>query len=215
VVAEGDSTLSSDAIALSVADLPFALGSEDTPPPLALSALPKRVATWRERLAAFGPPPYLGVAWRAGTDFRRRSEFGTNIRSLFKGVPPDRLASAVARASGTLVSLQRLPDEGEVARFAAAAGRPVFDAAGANEDLEDALALLAVLDDYVGVSSTNVHLAAGLGRSGRVVVPYPPEWRWMLEGEGSPWFPGFAVYREHPTRSFEAAFAALAAGLRR
>jgi hypothetical protein len=215
VVANGDPTLPGDARALSVADLPYALGAEDTPPPLALTALPARVATWRERLAAFGPPPYLGVAWRAGTDFRRRSEFGTNIRSLFKEVPPDRLASVLAHAPGTLVSLQRLPDEGEVARFAAAAGRPVFDAAGANEDLDDALALLAVLDDYVGVSNTNVHLAAGLGRPGRVVVPYPPEWRWIVEGEGSPWFPGFAVYREEPGRSFEAALAALAAGLSR
>jgi predicted Zn-dependent protease len=215
VVADGDSTLPGDATALPVADLPFALGAEDTPPPLALTALPTRVAAWRERLAAFGPPPYLGVAWRAGTDFRRRSEFGTNIRSLFKEVPTDRLASVLAPAPGTLVSLQRLPDEGEVRRFGAAAGRPVFDAAGANEDLDDVLALLAVLDDYVGASSTNVHLAAGLGRTGRVVVPYPPEWRWMLEGEGSPWFPGFAVYREDSTRSFEAAFAALAAGLRR
>jgi Tfp pilus assembly protein PilF len=214
-VADGDSTLPGDATALSVADLPFALGAEDTPLPLALTALPARVTAWRERLAAFGPPPYLGVAWRAGTDFGRRSEFGTNIRSLFKGVPPNRLASVLARAPGSLVSLQRLPDDGEVARFAAAAGRPVFDAAGANEDLDDALALLAVLDDYVGVSSTNVHLAAGLGRPGRVVVPYPPEWRWMLAGEGSPWFPGFAVYREQSSRSFDEVFAALAAGLGR
>jgi Tfp pilus assembly protein PilF/ADP-heptose:LPS heptosyltransferase len=215
VVSEGDSTLPGDATALAVADLPFALGAQDTPPPLALSALPQRVAAWRERLAAFGPAPYVGVAWRAGTDFRRRSEFGANIRSLFKEVPPDRFASVLARAPGTLVSLQRLPDEGEVTRFGAGAGRPVFDAAGANEDLDDALALLAVLDDYVGVSNTNVHLAAGLGRPGRVVVPYPPEWRWMLEGEVSPWFPGLTVYRENLRRSFDEAFAALAAGLRR
>lgn len=215
VVGDGSSALPADATVLSVADLPLALGEADTPPPLALTALPERVAAWRDRLAAFGPPPYVGVAWRAGTDFRRRSEFGANNRSLFKEVPANGLARALARVPGTIVSLQRQPDEGEMARFAAGAGRPVLDAAGANDDLEDALALLAVLDDYVGVSSTNVHLRAGLGRTGRVLVPYPPEWRWMLQGDVSPWFPGFSVHREHPRRSWDEAFAALAAGGRR
>jgi tetratricopeptide (TPR) repeat protein len=212
VATEGPRAPPEGALVLSVADLPFALCEASTPPPLALRPLPERVAAWRDRLAAFGPPPYLGVAWRAGTDFRRRAEFGANIQSLFKGVPSDRLARALARAPGTIVSLQRHPDEGEVAGFATAAGRPVFDAAGANEDLEDALALLAALDDYVGVSSTNVHLRAGLGLAGRVLVPYPAEWRWMAEGDVSPWFPGFAVHRERPSRSFDEAFAALAAG---
>lgn len=214
VVAEGAPGLPSDALVLSVADLPFALDATDTPSPLALTALPERLAAWRDRLAAFGPPPYVGVAWRAGTDFRRRTEFGANIQSLFKEFPADALARALAPVPGTIVSLQRLPDDGEVARFAAAAGRPVRDAAGANEDLEDALALLALLDDYVGVSSTNVHLRAGLGRSGRVLVPYPPEWRWMAEGTVSPWFPGFAVCRETASRSFAEALAAAAAGVR-
>lgn len=210
VMREGSQVAAPGAVVLSVADLPFVLGEVGTPPPLALTASVERVAAWRDRLAAFGPPPYVGVAWRAGTDFRRRAEFGANVRSLFKEVPPDRLAGALARVPGTIVSLQRLPDDGEVARFAAAAGRPVFDGAGTNDDLDDALAMLAVLDDYIGVSSANVHLRAGLGRTGRVLVPYPPEWRWMAEGEASPWFPGFSVHRERPNRSFEEALAAAA-----
>ena len=58
------------------------------------------------------------------------------------------------------------------------------------------LALLALLDDYVGVSNTNMHLRAGVNRTAKVLVPAPPEWRWMAEGKESPWFPGFTVYRQ-------------------
>jgi hypothetical protein len=65
-----------------------------------------------------------------------------------------------------------------------------------NEPLEDMLALLALLDDYVCVSNTNVHLRAGAGRTSRVLMPHPPEFRWMADGDESPWFPGTRIYRQ-------------------
>jgi len=67
-----------------------------------------------------------------------------------------------------------------------------------NEDLEEMLALLTALDDYLGVSNTNMHLRAGIGRTARVLVPWPAEWRWMAAGHASPWYPGFRVYRQQP-----------------
>jgi hypothetical protein len=71
-----------------------------------------------------------------------------------------------------------------------------------NEDLREALAVLAALDEYVAVSNTNVHLLAGVGRHARVLVPCPPEWRWMRTGDASPWFPGFSVYRQPASRDW-------------
>jgi len=65
-----------------------------------------------------------------------------------------------------------------------------------NEDLEEMLALLTALDDYLGVSNTNMHLRAGIGRTARVLVPWPVEWRWMISGDESPWYPGFRIYRQ-------------------
>jgi hypothetical protein len=53
-----------------------------------------------------------------------------------------------------------------------------------------------LIDDYVGVSNTNMHLLAGLGKTAKVLIPYPPDWRWMAEGEESPWFKGFKTYRQ-------------------
>jgi len=57
---------------------------------------------------------------------------------------------------------------------------------------------LALIDDYIGVSNTNMHLRAGVGKTARVLVPCPAEWRWMAAGEESPWFPGFRIYRQTP-----------------
>ena len=53
------------------------------------------------------------------------------------------------------------------------------------------LALLALIDEYVGCLEYQ-HAPAGRGgKTARVLVPAPPEWRWMAEGKESPWFPGF------------------------
>ncbi len=77
------------------------------------------------------------------------------------------------------------------------------------------LALLALLDDYVTVSNTNVHLRAGAGRTSRVLVPNPPEYRWMAEGDESPWFQGSTVYRQRLDGDWGAAFQALSKDLGR
>ncbi len=72
------------------------------------------------------------------------------------------------------------------------------------------LALLALMDEYVTVSNANVYLRAGAGRTSRILVPSPPEHRWMAEGAESPWFPGCKVYRQKLDGSWDEALAALA-----
>jgi hypothetical protein len=48
-----------------------------------------------------------------------------------------------------------------------------------------------------------------VGRTSRVLVPAPPEFRWMAEGDESPWFPGSRVYRQTADRAWDGALAAL------
>jgi hypothetical protein len=65
------------------------------------------------------------------------------------------------------------------------------------------------LDEYVGVSNTNMHLLAGLGKTARVLVTNPPEWRWLHAAETSPWFPGFRLYRQGQDGDWGGALACL------
>ena len=192
---------------VTVGDLPHVLGFADAdpaPPSIVLEALPERVAEIRAALTAFGPPPYLAVTWRAGT--------AGDKKALFKEVGRDALAAALQPYRGTVVAVQRRPQPGEVAGFAAALGRPVLDLCACNDDLEAILALIGGVDGYVCVSNTNVHLRAALGRTSRVLVPNPPEFRWMAQG-ASPWFPGTPVYRQGVDGDWAAALAQLSTDL--
>ncbi len=193
---------------LSVGDLPRLLGmarAEEIPPSLALAPLPSRVESVRQQLAGFGPPPYVGVTWRAGTPDKEDL--------LNKETPLARLARTLQPLKVTVLVLQRAPVPGEIDAFCQNLGRKALDLSALNDDLESMLALLALLDDYVGVSNTNMHLRAAVGKTARVLVPAPPEWRWMAEGKESPWFPGFSVYRQGYDGSWEGAFDMLAADL--
>jgi hypothetical protein len=113
-----------------------------------------------------------------------------------KEVPLERLGSALRGVKGTLLALQRNPRPGEIDALSALASRPVHDLTALNEDLEAMLALLTLIEEYIGVSNTNFHLRAGVSRNARVLVPRPTEWRWLLAGDESPWFPGFRIYRQ-------------------
>ncbi|MCW5605319.1 MAG: tetratricopeptide repeat protein [Burkholderiales bacterium] len=163
------------------------------PDSLALQPLTAKTAEIRERLARAGSPPYIGITWRGGTPPREQK---ADTWLLHKEIPIPLLAEALRDAPGTFIGLQRRPGPGELEALSTALGRPVHDFTSLNEDLEGMLALLAQMDEYVGVSNTNMHLRAAAGKTARVLVPRPAEWRWMHSGSSSPWFPGFRVYRQ-------------------
>ena len=193
-----------------VGDLPRALGAWNFLPPLALAPLPERLECHETAAGQrSGPPPYLGLTWRAG--IAPQEQRGPDW-VLHKAVPLEALCGALRDVEGTLIGLQRNPESGELERVTLLAGRPLHDLTALNEDLEGMLALQALLDEYIGVSNTNMHLRAGVGRAARVLVQSPPEWRWMAAGDESPWFPGFRIYRQGPDGDWSGALARLDAG---
>jgi Flp pilus assembly protein TadD len=184
--------------------------SPPVPESIAIEPLQENLARMREHLRAAGPPPYIGVTWRAGTPPEQQDSV---TWMLYKQIALSELAAAMKHTRGTVIALQRKPLAGEIETFAGALGRPVHDFSGWNEELESMLALLALLDEYVGVSNTNMHLRATLGRVGRVLVPAPAEWRWRQSGRYSPWFPGFSIYRQSLQGCWDAALHELARDL--
>jgi tetratricopeptide (TPR) repeat protein len=187
------------AAAINIGDLPWLLGMQDqdtVPPPVPIAPLGNAVERARIILRAYGPPPYVGVTWQGGTNLLREKD-GPRKRLLDKSIPIEALAAWLP-AGATVVSLQRKPLPGEVSQLAQAIGRPVLDAAMFNDDLEAMLGLLSHLDHYYAVSNANVHLAASLGLPCTIFVPQPPEWRWLIVGDSSPWFPGMRIVRQRP-----------------
>jgi tetratricopeptide (TPR) repeat protein len=192
----------------SLGNLPWLLdcGDADLPPPVPLPVLADRAARVAGLLGAL-PRPIICATWRAGGKKGRKD--------TVKSVAPDALGAALRDLPGTILSVQRLAAEGEHSAFEAGLGRRALDLGDLNEDLETMLALMAELDAYAGVSSANVHLRHGAGRASDVLVTFPIDWRWRVDGDGAaPWYPGSTAHHQAPGGDWSAALGSLARTLR-
>jgi tetratricopeptide (TPR) repeat protein len=198
-VVDGDAPLAHHDRHCPLMSLPLALGAR-APEPLApaqrLRPDPERVARWASWL---GPRsrPRVGLVWRgnpAHRNDRRRS------------LPLSALRHALPEGLEYLSLQKQLLDE-EVPMLAAAAVR---DPAALLEDFDDTAALCQCLDLVVSVDTSVAHLAAGLGRPTWILLPFAPDWRWMLERDDSPWYASVRLLRQGPDRGWGSVLARLA-----
>jgi ADP-heptose:LPS heptosyltransferase len=67
---------------------------------------------------------------------------------------------------------------------------------GQIQDFADTAALAAAMDLVVSVDTSAAHLAAALGQPTWVLLPFAPDWRWLLDREDSPWYPTVRLFRQ-------------------
>ena len=63
-------------------------------------------------------------------------------------------------------------------------------------DFADTAALIANLDLVITVDSAVAHLAGALGKPTWVMLPFAPDYRWLLGRDDSPWYPSARLYRQ-------------------
>jgi len=78
----------------------------------------------------------------------------------------------------------------------AALGVDVFDAGPQLSDFAETAALIANLDLVISVDTAVAHLAGALGAPVWTLLAFPPDWRWLLGREDSPWYPSMRLFRQ-------------------
>lgn len=153
-----------------------------------LRAEPESVQRWREHLGS--QALRVGIAWSGnpnhGNDRNRSMDLAT-----FR---------TVETAGCRFFTVQ--PQMGEAERQAFAAWRCAEDVGRDLRDFQDTAALFDALDLVITVDTSVAHLAGALARPVWILLPYAPDWRWMLDREDSPWYPTARLYRQGPDRSW-------------
>jgi len=54
----------------------------------------------------------------------------------------------------------------------------------------------------IAVDTSVAHLAAALGRPTWILLPYVPDYRWLLDRDDSPWYPTVRLFRQTGTREY-------------
>ena len=83
------------------------------------------------------------------------------------------------------------------------------------KDFAGAAALLSCLDLVITVDSSMAHLAGALGRPVWVLLPYMPNWRWLLDRDDSPWYPTARLFRQRQANDWNEVLARVAVELQR
>jgi len=167
--------------------LPLALGTAlDTIPAEVpyIRAPADRAAQWHARL---GAPRSLrvGIVW-AGSAVHKNNHN--------RSIALERFRSLLSASSIEFVSLQSEPGAAEAATLRRHAN--VIPLGGELRDFADTAAVVSLLDLVVSADTAIVHLAGALGRPVWVLLPYLPDFRWLLGREDSPWYPTARLFRQ-------------------
>ena len=148
-----------------------------------LSADNKLLRMWQKRIAS-NELFKVGIVW-AGSGAHKNDHMRSILLSDFK------MLSDIKGAK--LFSLQKKKhakwtdiDPGEVVDIDL--GVEILDYA-------DTAAIIENLDLVVSVDTSVAHLAGALGKEVWTLLPYSPDWRWMLNRNDSPWYPSMRLFR--------------------
>jgi tetratricopeptide (TPR) repeat protein len=185
VIPEGDALPYFD-FYCSLLSLPLAFSTEPATIPANIPymhASGERVAAWRDKLPANGRLR-VGICW-AGT--------GEHHNNRNRSMTLERFAALFSIPGVDFVSLQK-----EVGATEAAVLQHynVTQLGQEFSDFADTAAVVAMLDIVISVDTSVAHLAGAMGKATVVLIPFAPDWRWMLHRTDSPWYPTMRLYRQ-------------------
>ncbi len=165
-----------------------------------------KVARWTARQDAEGWParPRIGFVFSGNPGHK-------NDRN--RSIALERLLPLLRTPGLDFVCLQKefRPGDREALR-ALPQVRDVSDALG---DFTDTAALIATLDLVVSIDTSVAHLAGALGKPVWILLPWLPDFRWLLDREDSPWYPTAHLFRQPVQGDWDSVVARVAGELAR
>ncbi len=162
----------------------------------------KKVRFWQNRLS--DPDFKVGLVWKGSPAHKN-----------------DRLRSCSFEAFAPLATVPGLRLYGIQKRDSLSGtkyllgGRNFTNLGEGLNDFTDTSGLIANMDLIISVDTSVAHLAGAMGKPVWVLLPYSPDWRWMLDREDSPWYPTMRLFRQPEPGDWETVFFNVAEALQR
>jgi hypothetical protein len=143
-----------------------------------------KVADWQHRLGKKTGELRIGVVWSGSSWPKHSSERSIPLSELVTRLPENieyvSLQQEIrADDKATLESTQQIRHYGEELK-----------------DFSDTAALCELMDLIISIDTGVAHLSAALGRQTWIMLPFLPDWRWLLDRNESPWYPTATLFRQ-------------------
>ncbi len=126
----------------------------------------------------------IGIVWTGNPD---------NPYNPYRSCPLSYFLNGLALPGVTLYSFQHEVPIADRDLFQQSA---LQDVGSELLDFIDTAAAIAQMDLIVSIDTAVAHLAGALGKPVWLVLPFVPDWRWMLDRSNSPWYPTFRLFRQ-------------------
>jgi tetratricopeptide (TPR) repeat protein len=168
-----------------------------------LAAPADKTRQWEERLPRKGFK--VGLAWKGNA--AHKNDANRSLPGLFS------LAPLWSVSGITFISLQKGAEEAATPCSA----QPMMDPGPDMDDFSDTAAIVSQLDLVICVDTAVAHVAGALGTPCWVLLPFiGTDWRWMNDGEGSPWYPGvMRLFRQREINNWDRVVEEVGAALER
>ena len=154
--------------------------------PYLQSALAKRLL-WQTRLNK-NKKKRVGLVWSGNTE---------HPNDVNRSIALETLNAKINFASNHHIDFYCLQKELRPADQAFLEETPGIGFFGsALEDFSDTAALLDLMDLVITVDSSVAHLAGAMGKEVWILLPFYPDWRWLLERADSPWYRSASLFRQ-------------------
>ena len=144
---------------------------------------PARVAAWRNELGVT-TKPRVGLVWSGSTAHRNDRNRSIAFAEIL----------AVVGDWAEWTSLHKDVSESDAALLASR--KDVRHLGGRLRSFADTAALVELMDVVVTVDTSVAHLAGAMGKPVWILLPFNPDWRWLLDREDSVWYPSARLFRQ-------------------
>ena len=134
--------------------------------------------------------PRIGLVWSGSTTHKNDHNRSLKLEELLAYLPKDY----------EYVSLQKEVRQVDTELLA---GSDIRHYGQELKDFSDTAALCALMDIVISVDTSVAHLAGAIGKPTWVLLPYVPDWRWLLDRDDSPWYESVRLYRQSEDRRWE------------
>ena len=161
---------------------------------------PAKLAEWKARLGETGKPR-IGLVWSGSVKHTNDRNRSIALRELIAQLPTHAQYVSLQKETRP-ADAETLAAHGEILRFEEQL-----------RDFSDTAALCELMDVIVSVDTSVAHLAGALGKPVWILLPFVPDWRWMLEREDSVWYPSARLFRQDQAGDWAGVLASLRTAL--
>jgi hypothetical protein len=144
----------------------------------------------------------IGLVWSGNPEHKKDRD---------RSIPVSSLAPLGQIKNVSWISLQKGAAIGQVRPQ----GLDLLDFTAELKDLADTAGLIHHLDLVIAVDTAVAHLAGAMGKPVWLLLPFAPDWRWLLDREDSPWYPTMRLFRQRARGRWDDPLAQIVNELRR